>query len=50
MWLRRELRVFQFLYAENHDNSPHDQDPIHRCRPCKADYFLKYIIAILNHP
>ena len=48
LWLRRELRVFRFLYAEDNDGWPQDHDPVRRCRPCKAEYLLEYIIAILK--
>lgn len=47
-WLRRELRVFRFLYTEPTDDSPRDHGPVRRCRPCKAEYLLEYIIAILK--
>ncbi|KAK4098540.1 putative RING finger protein [Parathielavia hyrcaniae] len=49
LWLRRELRVFRFLaYIEDRDEPPHEQDPVRRCRPCRADYLLEYIIAVLK--
>jgi len=49
IWLQRELRVFRFLYAENGDSSsPPEQHPIHRCKPCRAEFLLEYIIAILK--
>lgn len=48
MWLRRELRVFEFLNADG--DSPHDHDPVRRCRrrPSKAEFLLEYIVAILK--
>ncbi|KAK3295365.1 uncharacterized protein B0H64DRAFT_144967 [Chaetomium fimeti] len=48
MWLRRELRVFRFLYVEETGAPPESHDPVRRCRPCKAEYLLEYIIAILK--
>lgn len=47
IWLRRELRVFGFLYVKN-DDSPHEQNPVRRCKPCRAEFLLEYIIAILK--
>ncbi|AEO65253.1 uncharacterized protein THITE_2112076 [Thermothielavioides terrestris NRRL 8126] len=48
MWLRRELRVFRFLYTEDTDDLPPDHGLVRRCRPCKAEFLLEYIIAILK--
>jgi hypothetical protein len=48
MWLRRELRVFRFLYGEDANDLPLDRDPVRRCRPCNAEYLLEYIVAILK--
>ncbi|KAK0635340.1 hypothetical protein B0T17DRAFT_38616 [Bombardia bombarda] len=54
IWLRRELRVFQFLNADNseHDNH-HDSDSqnalqIPRSRFNKTECLLEYIVAILK--
>lgn len=46
MWLRRELRVFEFLNDDN--GSPQDHDPIHRHRSSRAEFLLEYILAILK--
>ena len=47
LWLRRELRVFEFL-SENSD-LPHYYDPIRRRRKhSRAEFLLEYIIAILK--
>jgi hypothetical protein len=40
-WLRQELRVFRFLYAEGTDDSRQGHGPIRRCGPCKAEYLLE---------
>ncbi|KAK3946364.1 hypothetical protein QBC46DRAFT_369592 [Diplogelasinospora grovesii] len=42
VWLRRELRVFEFLYADESNNSAH------RRRPSNAEFLREYIIAILK--
>ncbi|TRX97602.1 hypothetical protein FHL15_001357 [Xylaria flabelliformis] len=44
MWLRRELRVFEFLVTSN--QSSHDHSPSRRCN--KVDYLVEYTIAILK--
>lgn len=46
MWLRRELRCFEFLNADG-DSLP-DHDPVRRRRPSKAEFLLEYIVAILK--
>jgi hypothetical protein len=46
MWLRRELRVFEFLYADG--DSPYDHDPVRRRRACNAEFLLEYTVAILK--
>jgi hypothetical protein len=46
IWLRRELRVFEFLNADG--DSPHDHDPVRRRRACNAEFLLEYTVAILK--
>ncbi len=46
MWLRRELRVFEFLNVDG--DSPHDHDPVRRRRACNAEFLLEYTVAILK--
>jgi len=46
MWLRRELRVFQFLNTAR--NLPFDREPIHGPRPSNIESLLDYIIEILK--
>lgn len=43
-WLRRELRVFRFLYTQDHG----DHELARGQQPCKAEHLLEYIIAILK--
>ncbi|TAQ85247.1 hypothetical protein B7494_g6441 [Chlorociboria aeruginascens] len=45
-WLRRELRVFEFLNAES--DSPHNYHPIRRHRTSNAEFLVEYIVAILK--
>jgi hypothetical protein len=46
MWLRRELRVFEVLYADG--DSPFGHDSLRKRRPSKAEFLLEYIVAILK--
>jgi hypothetical protein len=48
MWLRRELRVFEFLNADS--DSPYDHDPVRRRErgTNNAEFLLEYTIPILK--
>jgi hypothetical protein len=46
-WLRRELRVFQFLNISH--NALHELGSNERPRLCNSEYLLEYIIAILKN-
>lgn len=46
LWLRRELRVFEFLNADG--DSPGNHDLVRRRKPSIAEYLLEYIVAILK--
>jgi hypothetical protein len=50
MWLRRELRVFRFLYQDSDSDTPRDStaDSDGQCRPTKAEFLEEYVLAILR--
>lgn len=45
-WLSRELRVFEFLFADR--SRSHGHSTSNRSRSTTAEYLLEYIIAILK--
>lgn len=47
MWLRRELRIFEFLFTDGSD-SLKNGNPVRRHRTYNEDYLIEYIIAVLK--
>ncbi|KAH8668938.1 hypothetical protein BX600DRAFT_496931 [Xylariales sp. PMI_506] len=48
MWLRRELKVFEFLQAPSASDAQRSDDVMTRRRANNAEFLLEYIIAILK--
>jgi len=48
MFIRRELRVFRFLYTNDDEDLRGVEDVVRVQRPCRAEFLLEYIVAILK--
>ena len=48
MFIRRELRVFRFLYTYDDDDWREVENVVRVQRPCRAEFLLEYIVAILK--